>query len=215
MKRTLVVLALVAISAAGCRAIGPQRSGCGDACADSCEPCHASRMRHAPRPTGYVQGPAAMVGRSGNLERDCPGGDGCMFNRYCGHNCGPGYHPGPYDCSPCSSPHWGCTGHRHPHGYVSGQECRLCGAQAPLPCDAYGNPYPCDACGGAYACGPQGPPPGPGYCGGVPGPGACNSGDQYYDFNPGPPSAQTAYPYYTLRGPRDFLLGNPPPLGPY
>jgi hypothetical protein len=27
--------------------------------------------------------------------------------------------------------------------------------------------------------------------------------------------AQTAYPYYTLRGPRDFLLNNPPPIGPY
>ena len=36
-----------------------------------------------------------------------------------------------------------------------------------------------------------------------------------YNFNPGPPVAQTAYPYYTVRGPRDFLLDNPPPLGPY
>jgi hypothetical protein len=30
----------------------------------------------------------------------------------------------------------------------------------------------------------------------------------------GPPAAQVAYPYYTVRGPRDFLLDNPPPLGP-
>jgi hypothetical protein len=41
------------------------------------------------------------------------------------------------------------------------------------------------------------------------------SGDHIYNFNPGPPVAQTAYPYYTLRGPRDFLLDNPPTIGPY
>jgi hypothetical protein len=29
----------------------------------------------------------------------------------------------------------------------------------------------------------------------------------------GPPSAQVAYPYYTIRGPRDFLLDNPPSIG--
>lgn len=34
-------------------------------------------------------------------------------------------------------------------------------------------------------------------------------------FNPGPPVGQVAYPYYTVRGPRDFLQGNPPPIGPY
>lgn len=30
----------------------------------------------------------------------------------------------------------------------------------------------------------------------------------------GPPMAQYAYPYYTVRGPRDFLVNNPPPIGP-
>jgi len=29
----------------------------------------------------------------------------------------------------------------------------------------------------------------------------------------GPPTGTTAYPYYTLRGPRDFLMANPPSLG--
>jgi hypothetical protein len=29
-----------------------------------------------------------------------------------------------------------------------------------------------------------------------------------------PPSATYAYPYYTVRGPRDFLLDNPPTIGP-
>jgi hypothetical protein len=43
----------------------------------------------------------------------------------------------------------------------------------------------------------------------------CSSGDHNYNFAPGPPVGQTAYPYYTVRGPRDFLLGNPPKIGPY
>lgn len=32
-------------------------------------------------------------------------------------------------------------------------------------------------------------------------------------YSPGPPSAHVAYPYYTTRGPRDFLLNNPPSIG--
>ena len=32
-------------------------------------------------------------------------------------------------------------------------------------------------------------------------------------FTPGPPTAQTAYPYYTHHGPRDFLMDNPPTIG--
>lgn len=35
------------------------------------------------------------------------------------------------------------------------------------------------------------------------------------NFTPSPPSGQVAYPYYTTRGPRDFLLNNPPTIGPY
>ena len=34
-------------------------------------------------------------------------------------------------------------------------------------------------------------------------------------FTPGPPIGQVAYPYYTVRGPRDFLQDNPPSIGPY
>jgi hypothetical protein len=30
----------------------------------------------------------------------------------------------------------------------------------------------------------------------------------------GPPCGQVTYPYYTTRGPRDFLLNNPPRIGP-
>ncbi|MEM7361869.1 MAG: hypothetical protein AAF335_02550, partial [Bacteroidota bacterium] len=32
-------------------------------------------------------------------------------------------------------------------------------------------------------------------------------------FTPGPPTATVGYPYYTHRGPRDFLLDNPPSIG--
>jgi hypothetical protein len=31
---------------------------------------------------------------------------------------------------------------------------------------------------------------------------------------PGPPTGAYAYPYYTVRAPRDFLLNNPPSIGP-
>ena len=31
--------------------------------------------------------------------------------------------------------------------------------------------------------------------------------------NGGPPSAATAYPYYSVRAPRDFLMDNPPSIG--
>lgn len=204
MKRTLVVLALAVISLAGCRAMNTQQ---GHGCADPCgcgEPCHPSWAGHAPRPAG--PGCCDTCGRGGNLEESCPGGQGCCFDRYCGSECGPGYHPGPYDCSACDSPNWGVTGYRHPHGYVDGRGC-LCGGRSPGHCKTPGPHCPC--CGHGYCCSCCGPPaPGCPLCCGA-------SGDHNYNFNPGPPVAQTAYPYYTLRGPRDFLLDNPPTIGPY
>jgi hypothetical protein len=38
---------------------------------------------------------------------------------------------------------------------------------------------------------------------------------EYPSFNQGPPVGQVAYPYYTTRGPRDFLHPHPPTIGPY
>jgi len=35
-----------------------------------------------------------------------------------------------------------------------------------------------------------------------------------YEFDSGPPTGQVAYPYYTTRGPRDFLAKNPRSIGP-
>ena len=34
-----------------------------------------------------------------------------------------------------------------------------------------------------------------------------------YDGPEGPATAQVGYPYYTTRGPRDFLTNNPPSIG--
>lgn len=77
------------------------------------------------------------------------------------------------------------------------------------------------------ACGPglvgrlHGDPCGNGLCGRLHGNGGglCNrgayggGGNGYYG-DPGPATATVAYPYYTLRGPRDFLAKNPRGIGP-
>lgn len=36
---------------------------------------------------------------------------------------------------------------------------------------------------------------------------------RYQNANSGVPTAAIAYPYYTNRGPRDFLINNPPTIG--
>lgn len=48
-----------------------------------------------------------------------------------------------------------------------------------------------------------------------PGPlgGKAVTGLQNRPYYPGPPTSQVAYPYYTVRGPRDFLMDNPPSIG--
>jgi len=41
------------------------------------------------------------------------------------------------------------------------------------------------------------------------------SGDRWRQpFNPGPPAGAVTYPYYTTRGPRDFLASDPRSIGP-
>jgi hypothetical protein len=41
----------------------------------------------------------------------------------------------------------------------------------------------------------------------------CNASPAGYGGPAGPAAAQVAYPYYTVRGPRDFFLDNPPTIG--
>jgi len=95
--------------------------------------------------------------------------------------------------------------------------CRPCGqgTTCSMPGSCASAPQTCQACGlgagGAYA----------GYLGGAfagcPGGGPCGA---YGDpeamgmFNPGPASGAVTYPYYTVRGPRDFLAGDIRPIGP-
>jgi hypothetical protein len=40
-----------------------------------------------------------------------------------------------------------------------------------------------------------------------------NAGGEY-EFAAGPPTGGVTYPYYTNRGPRDFLARNPRSIGP-
>lgn len=62
-----------------------------------------------------------------------------------------------------------------------------------------GNAF-CDRCGGAGLAGSQVP--------------RIPKGAEMQMGPAGPGSAQVAYPYYTTRGPRDFLMPNPPSIGP-
>ena len=43
--------------------------------------------------------------------------------------------------------------------------------------------------------------------------GGCADGGCDVGYQPGPPTGQVAYPYYTTRGPRDFLARNPRSVG--
>jgi hypothetical protein len=92
----------------------------------------------------------------------------------------------------------GLAGCRCPHAGVPGQHvCGSC-ADAPETCRSCG-PAMCKGCGGR-------------------GCGLCRRGqpraDATGDFTPGPPVGAVTYPYYTIRGPRDFLAKNPPSIGP-
>ena len=71
-------------------------------------------------------------------------------------------------------------------------------------------PVGCEACGeaGYETCG------GPSAVrSGLPGCFRCG-GRAEEAFAPGPPTGTITYPYYTNRGPRDFLAESPPSIGP-
>jgi hypothetical protein len=80
-----------------------------------------------------------------------------------------------------------------------GVACGNCGGQG---CDACGAAGMCAGCGGR----------GCGACGHT---GLCRHGRGYYPHRgaAGPPTAAVAWPYYSLRGPRDFLRDDPPSIG--
>jgi hypothetical protein len=188
MNRSFLALALLAAAAAGgCRACSPQSGyNCGN--------------------DGYG---------CGDCCDDCGGDPSC-----CADSCSAPCNGCCDECRPnmCDN----CAGNCPP---VCGQGgCQLfpryCGNCACSDCCQAWGAGCCGCYGGDYDCSPYANCGGCGGCGGcgccAPGPGCCcASGDHRYNFAPGPPVAQTAYPYYTVRGPRDFLQNNPQPLGPY
>lgn len=97
-----------------------------------------------------------------------------------------------------------------PQGCKFGQNGCMsnCGNECCGECDGCSNGGPCARLAERIASGGCGP------CGAG---GVCPSGTypEQPAFNPGPAGGQVAYPYYTTRGPRDFLLDKPASIGPY
>ena len=131
-------------------------------------------------------GPQCHIARSQSAPRP----------QICRDGCHPGSCPlnGIMQCSCCADACGECD---------SCQSCSSCNARV------FGrNCGPCDTCGSRGGCGCRaakcmvncvlGPP---GY-------------EDDYVTSHGPPVGQVAYPYYSVRGPRDFLRNNPPPIGP-
>ncbi|OHB69876.1 MAG: hypothetical protein A2V70_02310 [Planctomycetes bacterium RBG_13_63_9] len=98
----------------------------------------------------------------------------------------------------------GCFGGRPGSGYG---EYAACNTGGEMPCDTCG-PAGCDTCSQVECQTCARPDPG---LGGLVG-GLAGGGGQMN--TPGPPTGAITYPYYTSRGPRDFLAQNPPSIGP-
>jgi hypothetical protein len=226
MVRVLALLAL-AVSSVGCSAFnGPgccNPVGCGDACCESDCGCGDTCACGTGCDTGGCDSGCCDSGCCNTSCGDagCCTECGCEAGCGCGTNCGGGCCAGglcghiTQDCPICQDCRNCCLFRRGRAacGYdqcgVSGpcynnydySACQQCGGGPSWGCCGKG----CCGCCETYSgccCQPQGP-------------GCCASGDHRYNFAPGPPVGQTAYPYYTTRGPRDFLMANPPSIGPY
>lgn len=112
----------------------------------------------------------------------------CLLDRIfcCGYGCGP--------CGGCGG--GGCGGGCYDEGYSCGDSCCGDGGGYYEGGGGYGGGGGCSSCGYA-AHGPQQMANGP-----------------EYGYAQGPPSAGVTYPYYTNRGPRDFLAARPRNIGP-
>lgn len=167
---------------------------------------------------GVRQSGGLMYGLTNNHLQNCCCDECC--ETVCGYPdecCEAGCGYGDECCDTCCDPCCGCDDSgcglfkggllgkkRNKKSRCNGQQCNNG--------NCYGNG--CNGgCGDNCRCGP---------CARIAGciaSGGCNphSGGypEWYNFNPGPQGGQVAYPYYTTRGPRDFLMCNPQPLGPY
>lgn len=208
MTRILAAVLLCAASSVGCSALDSMN-------ARSPLPSHMTRSNSAPRPaiqrTAYNQPSVGVADCECNLQ--CCAGAGCG-NGMCGcctgvvddcvHNvldcdgyCGCGdacYGDGCYGGA-CYGSAGACT-----CGNTGRCACCMKLRQMLAAGCCCGGTGQCACCQWAKTC--------------VAGPNFGRT-DSIYNFNPGPSAAQTAYPYYTTRGPRDFFLDNPPSIGPY
>jgi hypothetical protein len=229
MVRLLALLALAVSNLGCCACCGPGAGalwGCGSGCGRGDQCCSETGCGCEAQCAG---GGCCDSGccDSGCCDTGCCddgccsqcGGDpscGCSCNQGgCGGMCGHFFEGCPI-CQDCRN----CRLFRRGYaacGYGPGDQCAPCGANYD-----YGACNNCGGCGGCnngyWPCGSC--PCGccerySGCCCQPQGPGCCASGDQHYNFAPGPPVGQVAYPYYTVRGPRDFLTNNPPSIGPY
>lgn len=149
--------------------------------------CQVARSQRAPRPQIYRD---ACVSTAGGLFGGSSCDDGCCGDGCCG-DCGGRRSLGDRmgrarDACGCIASGWDDRC-RQMVGKVAGGMCDGCS----------------DGCGGCGRMGCAGLCP---HSGGYPeSPGFAGSG----------PVGQVAYPYYTTRGPRDFLQNNPTRIGPY
>lgn len=211
MTRILAVALLCATSSVGCstmKSSGPlaQRQAAGA--------CHVASSQHAPRPDiqrtacvqpmGVMDIPAGegrgrgqgLLGHSGHdMVNGCVSCVADCHNGLCGDACG----YGPCESGQCGSGQCGSG----QYGY---------GPQ-PMQCSC-GNLGHCTGCQHNRGLAARARALAQRAASGTMQPGMCMT-DAAYNFNPGPPTGQTAYPYYTTRGPRDFFLNNPPSIGPY
>ncbi len=137
-------------------------------------------------------------------------------------------------CGPTGHHHGGVLGHRKHGGGLFRKHSDMCDVCAATdvqgPFGAPSGPHgPSDALGGVY--GPHAAAAAAaGYGGGAGGGPAFGGGPGNYPVRgtpgyphhhysreyigpQGPSTAQVGYPYYTVRGPRDFLQDNPPSIG--
>ena len=187
--RLLVAVAMVSLATTGCVNTSQfVRNNCGPA-------CHMARSRSAPR---------LDIVRTVCFEGGLLGDMFANRNKSCGSCCGA------CDCT-CG----------YPEDYCCDASCGCadccCDASCGCPDASCGCPEASCGCDSGSCCGDCGRSPCLTAVGKVAS-GFCPHSSGYptmYNFNPGPPVGQTAYPYYTTRGPRDFLQNNPPTIGPY
>jgi hypothetical protein len=144
-----------------------------------------------------------LVGLTGCCWPGRPGIPGCLIGS--GRNCAQRYLGcGSAGAEPCQL---GGEALADTGGEASGPAARERGGGTGL--ESWGGTA-CQGCGPlACAAGGRARAAACGYLGGL---GCARRGAE--QFTPGPPTGTVAYPYYTNRGPRDFLAENPPSIGP-